>query len=77
MSTPESVADLAAAQGEDKEPLLAAMQDPDIKARLRHEVDAAIEAGVFGSPFMIVDGEPFWGQDRLDHLGEWLKSGGW
>ena len=29
---------------------------------------AGMEAGVFGSPFYIVDDERFWGQDRLDHL---------
>jgi len=28
----------------------------------------AMEAGVFGSPFYVVDGERFFGQDRLDHL---------
>jgi 2-hydroxychromene-2-carboxylate isomerase len=28
----------------------------------------AMNAGVFGSPFYITDGEKFWGQDRLDHL---------
>ena len=29
---------------------------------------AAIEAGVFGVPSYVVDGEIFWGQDRLDFL---------
>ena len=38
---------------------------------------AAIEAGVFGSPFFIIDGEPFWGADRLWMVKRWLKSGGW
>ncbi len=28
----------------------------------------AMAAGVFGSPFYVVEGERFWGQDRLDHL---------
>ncbi|WP_372006444.1 2-hydroxychromene-2-carboxylate isomerase [Tistrella mobilis] len=32
----------------------------------------AIEAGVFGAPTYIFDGEPFWGQDRLDFLAERL-----
>lgn len=35
-------------------------------ALLDQETDQAINAGVFGSPFYIVDGEPFWGQDKLD-----------
>ena len=31
----------------------------------------------FSSPFVIVDGEPFWGADRLDHVEAWLTTGGW
>jgi 2-hydroxychromene-2-carboxylate isomerase len=27
-----------------------------------------MQAGVFGSPFFMVDGEPFWGNDRLDQV---------
>lgn len=37
-------------------------------AKFEAETKAAMEAGVFGSPFYIVEGERFWGQDRLDHL---------
>jgi 2-hydroxychromene-2-carboxylate isomerase len=32
---------------------------------------------VFGSPYIVVDGEPFWGADRLGQLERWLESGGW
>jgi len=32
---------------------------------------------VFGSPFFIVDGEPFWGVDRLPMLEAWVRKGGW
>jgi len=35
---------------------------------------AAIEAGVFGAPSYVVDGEIFWGQDRLDFLERRLQS---
>ncbi len=45
--------------------------------RLRQETQAAIDRGVFGSPFIIVDGEPFWGVDRLEQVERWLKTGGW
>jgi carboxymethylenebutenolidase len=36
----------------------------------RYEIDSqlAIDAGVFGAPSYVVDGEIFWGQDRLDFL---------
>ncbi|WP_341676778.1 2-hydroxychromene-2-carboxylate isomerase [Niveibacterium sp. SC-1] len=46
-----------------------------IKDRLRAEVDLAISRGVFGSPFFIVEGEPFWGVDRLPQLEKWLADG--
>lgn len=35
----------------------------------------AIEAGVFGSPAWVLDGEMFWGQDRIELLADALKSG--
>ena len=78
LSTPAQVAEVAAATlgiGEDE--LLAAVQDPAVKARLRDETDRSLERGVFGSPFVIVDDEPFWGADRLDQVERWLRTGGW
>jgi 2-hydroxychromene-2-carboxylate isomerase len=50
---------------------------PEAKARLREATDQALARGVFGSPFFIVEGEPFWGHDRLDQLERWLATGGW
>ena len=38
------------------------------KDALKRETETAIARGVFGSPFVIVDGEPFWGLDRFDQL---------
>ncbi len=72
-----AVLDIAAALGHDAESLTNALRDPGVKERLRHETDAAIDAGVFGSPFVVVDGEPFWGADRLDQIDRWLQTGGW
>jgi carboxymethylenebutenolidase len=46
----------------------------DLDRQLDKETDDAIEAGVFGSPFYIVDGEPFWGQDRLEQALERAKA---
>ena len=42
----------------------------------RYEVNTAqaIEAGVFGAPSYLIDGELFWGQDRLDFLERRLQS---
>jgi len=73
----ETCADLAANLGVKREDALAGANDPAVKDRLRQEVEAAIAKGVFGSPFVIVDGEPFWGADRLDQIDRWLATGGW
>ncbi|HET7730102.1 MAG TPA: 2-hydroxychromene-2-carboxylate isomerase [Usitatibacter sp.] len=72
-----AVIDIAKAQGVDAAALAAALEDPAVKDRVRKEVDAALAAGVFGSPFFIVDGEPFWGVDRMPMLEEWIRRGGW
>ena len=76
ISSPDKVADIAANLGEDRAQVLAAMADPAVKERLKKEVDEALAKGVFGSPFIIVDGEPFWGNDRLDQVDAWLATGG-
>jgi 2-hydroxychromene-2-carboxylate isomerase len=77
ISSPENTADIAAHAGVDKTEMTAALNDPAVKDRLRHEVDAAVALGVFGSPYIVVDGEPFWGSDRLDQVEKWLSTGGW
>lgn len=61
----------------DIEEMAAALNDPAVKQRLRDEVSRAISKGVFGSPLFVVDGEPFWGHDRLDQVDLWLQRGGW
>ena len=55
--------------------MLAALNDPAVKDLLRNEVDAAIKLGVFGSPYIVVDGEPFWGADRFDQSSAGLPTG--
>jgi 2-hydroxychromene-2-carboxylate isomerase len=77
ISSPEITANVAAKLGHDKSAVLQAINDAAVKERLRSEVDAAIERGVFGSPYIIVDGEPFWGSDRLDQIEQWLAKGRW
>ncbi len=76
IAQPEQVAEIAQNLDIDPQDLLEAIQSPGVKARLKAETDAAVEAGVFGSPFFIVDGEPFWGADRLGQLDRWLETGG-
>ncbi len=68
---------VASEVGVDAAALATALEDPAVKDRAKREVDAAIATGVFGSPFLIVDGEPFWGVDRMEMAEEWNRSGGW
>jgi 2-hydroxychromene-2-carboxylate isomerase len=42
------------------------IERPEIKERLREATDGALAAGVVGVPTVLVDGEPFWGDDRLE-----------
>ena len=77
ISAPATVLDIAASMGVDRVALAAALEDPAVKERAKREVEAAIAAGVFGSPFFIVDGEPFWGSDRMPMVEEWIRRGGW
>lgn len=77
ISAPAAVVEVAKSVGIDGNALAAALEDPAVKERVKKEVDAAIAGGVFGSPFFIVDGEPFWGVDRMAMLEEWIRRGGW
>ena len=77
ISKAETVAEVAASLDIDGPALLAAVRDPAIKERLKRETDEAIKRGVFGSPFVFVDGEGFWGADRLWMVERWLERGGW
>jgi 2-hydroxychromene-2-carboxylate isomerase len=76
ISKPDIAAEAAGKAGFGVGQARAAIDDPVIKDALKREVEAAIAAGVFGSPFVIVDGEPFWGLDRFDQLERWLAGGG-
>ncbi|MGH8801637.1 MAG: 2-hydroxychromene-2-carboxylate isomerase, partial [Casimicrobiaceae bacterium] len=75
IANPETAADIAAEAGVDRSRARAAIDDPAVKDALKREVDAALAQGVFGSPFVFVDGEPFWGVDRFDQIERWLARG--
>jgi 2-hydroxychromene-2-carboxylate isomerase len=76
ISNPDVAAEAASVTGVSRDAARAAIDDPAIKDALRRDVDAAISAGVFGSPFVFVDGEPFWGFDRFEQIERWLAQGG-
>ena len=53
----------------------AAWNEPRYKDRLKAENDAAIAAGLFGAPSIVIDGEVFWGNDRKPQVERWLADG--
>ena len=77
IGSPETVADIAARVGADRASLLAGITIGDGSRLLRDAVDRSLARGVFGSPFFLVDGEPFFGVDKMELMEEWLNTGGW
>jgi 2-hydroxychromene-2-carboxylate isomerase len=53
---------------------LAQSQQPDVQARYDEQTQAAIDASVFGAPSYVIEGELFWGQDRLDFVARKLRA---
>jgi 2-hydroxychromene-2-carboxylate isomerase len=70
-----NIAQIGASVGVDASAMSAAISTPEIKGQLKNEVTEAIERGVFGSPYIVVDGEPFWGFDRFAQIEATLKNG--
>ena len=77
LSRNDEIGALAAPLGLDQTALVDGADSEQSRSDLRDAVSASLERGVFGSPFVIVDGEPFWGSDRLDQVDDWLARGGW
>jgi len=61
--------------GHDADALIADAQSQPIRDAYAANNEAALAAGVFGSPSFVLDGEVFWGQDRIEALDDALTSG--
>jgi 2-hydroxychromene-2-carboxylate isomerase len=73
----ESVGAIAEKTGINGQQVMEAIKTPELKDQLKTRNEEVLRQGIFGSPFMIVDEEPFWGADRLDMMDQWLRQGGW
>jgi 2-hydroxychromene-2-carboxylate isomerase len=69
------VAEVAHSIGLDGAKLTEEAQATAVKDALRKAVEDATALGVFGAPTIVVDGEMFWGNDRLPQIERWLASG--
>ena len=74
MADPQVISAQLVAAGLDAQALLAATQDAGVKAQLLANTQAAHERGAFGSPTFFVDGEIFFGKDRLREVEETLGA---
>jgi 2-hydroxychromene-2-carboxylate isomerase len=68
---------MAAGFGMDAAALAVGIVSQPMKDKVHAATDTAVKRGVFGAPYFIVEGEPFWGVDRLPLLDAWLSRGGW
>jgi 2-hydroxychromene-2-carboxylate isomerase len=68
-----TLARLADDAGFDGAALVAAANGPAARQVLEGFTQEALDAGVFGSPWYVVDGQGFWGQDRLDFVERQLQ----
>jgi 2-hydroxychromene-2-carboxylate isomerase len=75
LSDNDALKGLAAEFGLDPAEAEAIWSNPEWKLRLKAANDAAIAAGIFGAPSFVIDGEPFWGNDRRAQIERWLASG--
>jgi 2-hydroxychromene-2-carboxylate isomerase len=66
---------LAESNGIDPQAAEAAWGHSKWKDALKAANEAASAVGVFGAPFFIIDGEPFWGNDRQEQIVQWLATG--
>ncbi|MEC9347348.1 MAG: DsbA family protein [Pseudomonadota bacterium] len=69
-----TLARLARGAGLDPEPLLEAARAPETLADYARYTQEAIDRSVFGSPTYVVDGDPFYGQDRLEMVERALQQ---
>jgi 2-hydroxychromene-2-carboxylate isomerase len=75
LSDPAALKTLAVEFGLDGSQAQDVWNDPTWKAALKAANDEAIARGVFGAPFFVIDGEPFWGNDRRAQIERWLDKG--
>ena len=70
LNDPDIVREVWAAAGFDADALLEKTQDPAVKAALAEKTGEAVARGIFGLPAFFVDGDMFFGKERLGQVAE-------
>ena len=68
MGDMDTVIEVLSTAGLNAPAILESTQDAEVKAKLISNTQEAVERGLFGAPTMFVDGEMFFGQDRLQFV---------
>ncbi len=71
---PDTLEEIVTEAGLDPAALFRAAEGEAVKAAMQADTDRAIATNVFGAPTYVIDGELFWGQDRLDFVERALAS---
>lgn len=74
IADPATLVQIASEAGYDGKSLLDAAGDAAVAAEFDANTAEALDAGVFGMPWMAIDGVPYWGQDLLDFVARALES---
>jgi 2-hydroxychromene-2-carboxylate isomerase len=61
--------------GQDPDRVIALARSDEIEMALQKNTETAKDLGVFGAPTFVVDGEMFWGDDRLEDAVSWARIG--
>ncbi len=76
ISDPELVSEILSAVAQPAEELIEQANGDDAKKLLREQTDRAATLGIFGAPTFTVEGELFWGNDRMGDAMVWARTGG-
>lgn len=68
IADPDILEEIVTEAGLDPAPLFRAAESEAVTAAIQADTERAIAANVFGAPTYVIDGELFWGQDRLDFV---------
>lgn len=74
---PEIVRPVLNQLGQDPDALIQRADGEEGKQKFDLNTDEARKLGVFGAPSFVVDGEVFWGYDRLEDALKWARTGNW
>ncbi|WP_423194238.1 2-hydroxychromene-2-carboxylate isomerase [Cupriavidus sp. H18C2] len=74
LNDPNEIGKVLAEAGLDAREALAMLDDPEVKAELKRATEDAVARGIFGAPSFIVDGQLYWGNDRLLFVEEQLAG---